>query len=192
LPSAVTGRYSPTARPCCPRLHRPRQIIDDVQQAAAAARTPRLCATTSRHCGILLGWLGAEAEWVVRLAEAHHAGRLQAELTKLARGPLLVVDEVGYIPFEPEAANLFFRLVSSSYERASLILTSKKVFGRWGEVFGDDVVAAAMIDRSSTTPKSSPSKATATDSKPATSAASPRPPPTTHDQPKGGQDRPGF
>jgi len=87
------------------------------------------------------------AEWVARLAEAHHNGQLQAELTKLARVPLLVVDEVGYIPFEAEAANLFFQLVSSRYERASLIVTSNKVFGRWGEVFGDDVVAAAMIDR---------------------------------------------
>ena len=51
------------------------------------------------------------------------------------------------VPFEPEAANLFFQLVSSRYERASLIVTSNKPFGRWGEVFGDDVVAAAMIDR---------------------------------------------
>src|SRR5215204_188807 len=48
---------------------------------------------------------------------------------------------------EPEAANLFFQLASSRYERASLIVTSNKQFGRWGEVFGDDVVAAAMIDR---------------------------------------------
>jgi DNA replication protein DnaC len=87
------------------------------------------------------------AEWVARLAEAHHAGRLQAELTRLGRYPLLVIDEVGYIPFEPEAANLFFQLVSARYERASLIVTSNKPFGRWGEVFGDDVVAAAMIDR---------------------------------------------
>jgi DNA replication protein DnaC len=87
------------------------------------------------------------AEWVARLADAHHAGRLQPELARLARYPLLVVDEVGYIPFEPEAANLFFQLVSSRYERASLIVTSNKPFGRWGEVFGDDVVAAAMIDR---------------------------------------------
>lgn len=61
--------------------------------------------------------------------------------------PLIVIDEVGYIPFEPEAANLFFQLVSARYERASLIVTSNKAFGRWGEVFGDDVVAAAMIDR---------------------------------------------
>ena len=87
------------------------------------------------------------AEWVARLAEAHHGGRIHQELTRLGRYPLLVVDEVGYIPFEPEAANLFFQLVSSRYERASLIVTSNKAFGRWGEVFGDDAVAAAMIDR---------------------------------------------
>lgn len=87
------------------------------------------------------------SEWVTRLADAHHAGRLQDELRRLGRYPLLVVDEVGYIPFEPEAANLFFQLVAARYERASLIVTSNKPFGRWGEVFGDDVVAAAMIDR---------------------------------------------
>ena len=58
------------------------------------------------------------AEWVARLAEAHHAGRLQDELTKLGRVPLLIIDEVGYIPFEAEAANLFFQLVSSRYEQA--------------------------------------------------------------------------
>ena len=87
------------------------------------------------------------AQWVARLADAHHQGTLQAELVRLGRSPLLVVDEVGYIPFEPEAANLFFQLVSARYERASLIVTSNKPFGRWGEVFGDDIVAAAMIDR---------------------------------------------
>ncbi len=87
------------------------------------------------------------SEWVDRLATAHHAGGLQDELRRLLRYPLLAVDEVGYIPFEPEAANLFFQLVSSRYERASLIVTSNKPFGRWGEVFGDDVVTAAMIDR---------------------------------------------
>jgi hypothetical protein len=87
------------------------------------------------------------SQWVDRLAEAHHHGRLQDELRRLARYPVLVIDEVGYIPFEPEAANLFFQLVSSRYERASLIVTSNKNFARWGEVFGDDTVAAAMIDR---------------------------------------------
>ena len=71
------------------------------------------------------------SEWVTRLAEAHHAGRLQDELRRLGRYPLLVIDEVGYIPFEPEAANLFFQLVAARYERASLIVTSNKPFGRW-------------------------------------------------------------
>jgi DNA replication protein DnaC len=87
------------------------------------------------------------SQWVDRLATAHHTATLQHELIRLGRYPLLVVDEVGYIPFEPEAANLFFQLVSNRYERASLIVTSNKPFGRWGEVFGDDIVAAAMIDR---------------------------------------------
>ncbi|HKZ24308.1 MAG TPA: IS21-like element helper ATPase IstB [Acidimicrobiia bacterium] len=87
------------------------------------------------------------SEWVSRLAEAHTGGRLQAELTRLGRIPLIVIDEVGYIPFEAEAANLFFQLVSARYERASVIVTSNKPFGRWGEVFGDPIVAAAMIDR---------------------------------------------
>jgi len=101
----------------------------------------RACQAGHRVC------FATAAEWVARLAEAHHAGRLQGELIRLGRYPLLVIDEVGYIPFEAEAANLFFQLVSSRYERASLIVTSNKPFGRWGEVFGDDVVAAAMIDR---------------------------------------------
>jgi DNA replication protein DnaC len=87
------------------------------------------------------------AQWVDRLAAAHHTGRLQDELVKLGRYPLIVIDEVGYIPFEAEAANLFFQLISNRYERASVIVTSNKPFGRWGEVFGDETVAAAMIDR---------------------------------------------
>jgi DNA replication protein DnaC len=87
------------------------------------------------------------ADWVTRLAAAHHAGRFPDELKRLSRIPLLVIDEIGYLPFEPEAANLFFQLISARYERASVIVTSNKPFSRWGEVFGDDTVAAAMIDR---------------------------------------------
>jgi DNA replication protein DnaC len=87
------------------------------------------------------------AEWVDRLAAAHSNNRLHDELRRLGRYPLIVIDEVGYIPFEPEAANLFFQLISARYERASVIVTSNKPFGRWGETFGDDTVAAAMIDR---------------------------------------------
>jgi DNA replication protein DnaC len=87
------------------------------------------------------------SEWVGRLAEAKRQGNLQAELRRLGFIPLIVVDEVGYIPFDPEAANLMFSLISARYERASVIVTSNKPFSAWGEIFGDEVVAVAMIDR---------------------------------------------
>ena len=86
-------------------------------------------------------------EWVALLTDAQRQGRLDAELDRLQRIPLLVVDEVGYIPFDPQAANLMFMLVSRRYERASLIVTSNKPFSAWGDIFGDEVTAAAMIDR---------------------------------------------
>jgi DNA replication protein DnaC len=86
-------------------------------------------------------------EWVALLAQAQRLGRLDDELDRLQRIPLLVVDEVGYIPFDPQAANLMFMLVSRRYERASLIVTSNKPFSAWGEIFGDEVTATAMIDR---------------------------------------------
>ena len=87
------------------------------------------------------------AEWVARLGDAERQDNLEAELRRLGFIPLVVVDEVGYIPFDPEAANLMFSLVSARYERASLVVTSKKPFSAWSEIFGDEVVAAAMIDR---------------------------------------------
>ena len=86
-------------------------------------------------------------EWVTRLTEAHRSGRLPQELARLRRFGLIIVDEVGYLPFEQDAANLFFQLVSSRYEHASLVLTSNLPFSGWGGVFGDQAVAAAMIDR---------------------------------------------
>jgi pimeloyl-ACP methyl ester carboxylesterase len=86
-------------------------------------------------------------EWVALLADAQRQGRLDDELRRLERYPLLICDEVGYIPFDPQAANLMFMLVSRRYERASLIVTSNKPFSAWGEIFGDDATAAAMIDR---------------------------------------------
>jgi DNA replication protein DnaC len=86
-------------------------------------------------------------QWVARLGDAKRLGTLEAELKRLSQVPLLIVDEVGYIPFDPQAANLMFELVSSRYERASMIVTSNKPFSAWGEIFGDPAVATAMIDR---------------------------------------------
>lgn len=85
--------------------------------------------------------------WVARLAAAHAAGRLDVELKRLRRYRLLLIDEVGYLPFDADAANLFFQLVASRYEQGSILVTSNMPFGRWGEIFSDDIVAAAMIDR---------------------------------------------
>jgi DNA replication protein DnaC len=86
-------------------------------------------------------------DWVTRLTDAHRHGLLPQELARLRRYGLIIVDEVGYLPSGQDAANLFFQLVSSRYEHASLILTSNLPFSGWGTVFGDQAVAAAMIDR---------------------------------------------
>ena len=113
--------------------------------------------TGKTHLSIALGVQAARrgyrvafataTEWVMRLGEARRAGRLSEALERLGRVPLLIVDEVGYIPFDPEAASLFFSLISSRYERNSLIVTSNKSFSAWAEIFGDAVAVAAMVDR---------------------------------------------
>jgi DNA replication protein DnaC len=101
--------------------------------------------TAARHGHRVL--FATATDWVTRLTDAHRHGLLPKELTRLRRYGLIIVDEVGYLPFEQDAANLFFQLVSSRYEHASLILTSNLPFSGWGGVFGDQAVAAAMIDR---------------------------------------------
>jgi DNA replication protein DnaC len=70
-------------------------------------------------------------QWVARLSKAKRQRSLEAELRRLSFIWLIVVDEVGYIPFDPEAANLMFSLVSSRYERASMIVTSNKPLSAW-------------------------------------------------------------
>lgn len=65
----------------------------------------------------------------------------------LARNSLHIVDEIEYLPIGSNSGNLFFQLISACYERCAVILTSNRTFGEWGEVFGDSVVAAALLDR---------------------------------------------
>src|SRR5437773_1851440 len=119
---------------------------------AAPLKAPRIVQAAVRpagpacHAGQPVLFATA-TDWVARLQDAHQRDRLPAELTKLRRYGLIIIDEVGYLPFEQDAANLFFQLVSSRYEHASLILTSNLPFSGWGGVFGDQAVAAAMIDR---------------------------------------------
>ena len=78
-----------------------------------------------------------------RSADQLHLQRLRF----LARPGLLIVDEVGYLPLEPGGANLFFQLVNARYEKGAMILTSNRGFREWGQVFGDNVIAAALLDR---------------------------------------------
>jgi DNA replication protein DnaC len=84
---------------------------------------------------------------VAGLSKAHAEGRLEERLSFYGKPKLLIVDELGYLPFDPNAAHLFFQLVSRRYERGSLLLTSNRSVGEWGTVFGDPVVATAILDR---------------------------------------------
>lgn len=84
---------------------------------------------------------------VAQLARAHGDGRLDERLLHFSKPKLLIVDELGYLPFEANAAHLFFQLVSRRYERGSMLITSNRAIGEWGTVFGDAVVATAILDR---------------------------------------------
>lgn len=84
---------------------------------------------------------------IAALARAEADGSLDAKLGWFAKPKLLVIDELGYLPFEKRAAHLFFQLVARRYERGSLLITTNQVVTQWGVVFGDDVLAAAILDR---------------------------------------------
>lgn len=113
--------------------------------------------TGKTHLAIALGieavragrsvYFGTLADIVASLAKAEREGRLAERIRYLARNALLIVDEIGYLPVTPGGANLFFQLVNARYEKGALILTSNRGFSEWGEVFGDAVVAAALLDR---------------------------------------------
>lgn len=87
------------------------------------------------------------AELVVRLSEAFAAGSLEKLLKNLLRADLVIIDEWGYVPVDRQGAQLLFRIISDSYERRSIILTTNLEFSKWGAIFTDDQMAAAMIDR---------------------------------------------
>jgi DNA replication protein DnaC len=84
---------------------------------------------------------------VAALAKAHTDGRLEDKLLHYAKPKLLIIDELGYLPLERNAAHLFFQLVARRYERGSIMLTSNRSVSEWGAVFDDAVVATAILDR---------------------------------------------
>ena len=87
------------------------------------------------------------AELVEVLAKAERQGQLAEKIRFYARSSLLIVDEIGYLPITQGGANLFFQLVNARYEKGAMILTSNRGFAEWGDVFGDPVVATALLDR---------------------------------------------
>jgi DNA replication protein DnaC len=87
------------------------------------------------------------ADLIGMLARAEREGRLSERIRFFCRPTLLIVDEIGYLPVVSGGGNLFFQLVNARYERGAMILTSNRGFAEWGEVFGDPVVATALLDR---------------------------------------------
>ena len=92
-------------------------------------------------------YYGTLGDLIASLEDAQQAGRLPQRMKTLGFPSLLVVDEIGYLPISRTGAMLFFQLMSRRYEHASTVLTSNKGFGEWGEIFGDEVMAAALVDR---------------------------------------------
>ena len=84
---------------------------------------------------------------IASLARANIENRLEERLKLYCQAKLLIVDEIGYIPIDRHGANLFFQLISRRYEKGAMILTSNQPFSGWGEVFGDAIIATAILDR---------------------------------------------
>ena len=109
------------------------------------------------HLAVSLGMKAIEAGYRVLFSSAAHLiatltkalgeGRLEEKLKVYTTPRLLIIDEIGYLPIDRQGANLFFQLISRRYERGPMILTSNQSFGAWGEVFGDRIIATAILDR---------------------------------------------
>jgi DNA replication protein DnaC len=139
-----------------------RPLVEHLAQLTWISEAANVCflgppGTGKTHLAIALGIRACQAghrvafataaDWVARLEAAQERNSLEAELRRLERYGVLVIDEVGYLPLERQAANLLFALVARRYERGSIIVTSNRSFEQWGEILGDAMVAAALIDR---------------------------------------------
>ena len=107
----------------------------------------RVCRVYGRDIYRALGAEDSRRRRITSLEEAQAASRLGHRLKTLTHPALLVVDEIGYLPITRNGAMLFFQLMARRYETASTVLTSNKPFDEWGEIFGDDLMAGALIDR---------------------------------------------
>ena len=109
------------------------------------------------HLAIALGMKALEAghtvlfltleSMITRLTRARMENRTERQLQQFVAPKLLIIDEMGYLPMSRDEAGLFFRLLTRRYEKASTIITSNKSFVDWGEIFNDQVLATAILDR---------------------------------------------
>jgi len=140
----------------------PRQIIEHLATATFIAKAENVVllgppGVGKTHLAIAIGRKACERnhtvlfksaiDWIAELSAAQETGMLAAKLHELSRTSLLIIDELGYLPLDADAANLLFQLISARYEAGSVIITSNLEFARWGETLNDPTVAAALIDR---------------------------------------------
>ena len=120
----------------------PRRQLDNHRSILAVALG--LLTAEARH----RVYFTTAADLVTRLTKAHTDGRLQERMRVFLNCSLLIVDEIGYLPLDQHASSLFFQVICRRYEKGSIILTSNKSYGEWGEIFaGDSVIASAILDR---------------------------------------------
>src|SRR5918999_4076575 len=113
--------------------------------------------TGKTHLAIALGLKAVQQRYrtlftsamslIAALTKAYAENRLEERLKHYSLPKLLIIDEVGYIPIDQHGAHLFFQLISRRYERGAIVLTSNQSFGQWGEVFGNPIIATAILDR---------------------------------------------
>ncbi len=84
---------------------------------------------------------------ITQLNKAHYENKLESRIKHFCRYELLIIDEIGYLPVDKQGANLFFQLIAKRYEKHSTIITTNQTFNKWGEVFSDNVLANAILDR---------------------------------------------
>ena len=142
----------------------PRQQIQELAALGFVERAENIVllgpsGTGKTHLAIAFGLLAAQRGWKVRftsaadlvigLEAAHRQGRMKEFMHRIVAAPkLLIIDEIGYLPFGREQANLVFQVIARRYEKGSLILTSNLSFGSWDDAFANDaVLTAAMLDR---------------------------------------------